>query len=348
MYPQSTSWEEELRTGIVEFEKRYRGADYSPDDVVIGPGVAGVLSVLHYAILEEGDEVISVDPSHYLTGPTIYWPYIGAKVVPCRTLEFENWKPDLDEMKKKITSRTKAIFVNNPNNPTGAVYDDKTLRGIVNMAGQNNIPVISDEIYGLITYDDVKAASVSSLAREVPVIMLSGMSKVFMRTGWRVGYMCIHDPNDQLKDVTEVIKKVSKMYGQGSTCIPTPILVAAAKSYRYAVDHGIREIDSMIRELQVRRDYTIRRFLQIGGVSCDKPKGALYAFPRIKGIGELWANDIDFLIDLLKEEGVVFDPGSSYGRFGGSHFRTLIMPKIEILENVYNRLEGFMRKRGVS
>jgi aspartate/methionine/tyrosine aminotransferase len=348
MYPSSTPWEKELKASIVKFEKKYRGVEYSPENVVLGPGVAGVLSVLHYAILEQGDEVITWDPSHHLVGPTKYWPYIGARPVPCRTLENEDWKPDLDEMQNKITSKTKAIFINSPNNPTGAIYDEKVLKGIVNVAGQHGIPVISDEIYGLITFDGAKAPSTPNLAPDVPVIMLSGMSKTFMRTGWRVGYICIHDPREAMKDATKVIKRVANMYGQGATCIPTPILAAAAKVYGEAVEKDLQEIDKMIRELQLRKDYTMKRFREMSGIACSDPKGALYAFPRVQGMKRIWQSDDDFMLDLLKEEGLVFDPGSSYGRLGESHFRTLIMPKIEILERVYNKLEKFLERKCVS
>jgi len=345
MYAQSTPWEKELKASIVKFEKRYRGVDYLPENVVLGPGVAGVLSVLHYAILDQGDEVVTWDPSHHLVGPTIYWPYLGAKAVPCRTLENEGWTPDLDEMRKRITSRTKAIFINSPNNPTGAVYEQRLLKQIVNIAGQHDLPIISDEIYGLITFDGIQAPSTAIISGEVPVIMLSGMSKMFMRTGWRVGYICIHDPKDSLKDVVKTIRKVGAMYGQGSTCMPTPILSAAAKVYASAVEEGLEGTRDMIRELQLRKDYTMKRFRDIASIDCFEPKGALYAFPRVKGIGETWKNCIDFLLDLLNQEGLIFDPGSAYGRLGESHFRTLIMPKIEILEKVYDKLEHFLKKK---
>jgi len=348
MYPSSSPWEKELKRSIVEFEKKYRSVEYSPDNVILGPGVAAVMSILHYAMLEQGDEVVTWDPSHHLAAPTNYWPYIGAKPVACRTLEEENWKPDLEDAKTKIGEKTKAIFVNSPNNPTGSVYDQKTLREIAGLAAQHRIPIISDEIYGLITFDGTKAHSMPALNSEVPVIMLSGMSKIFMRPGWRVGYMCIHDPRDTLRDVIQVIRKVAKMYGHGTTCIPTPILGAAYRVYNDAVQKGLQESAQMVEELQQRKAYTMKRLNQISGVKCSDPKGALYAFPRILGIGKVWKTDNDFLLDFLREEGVIFDPGSSYGRLGEYHIRTLIMPTIDTLETIYNRLEGFLARRGAA
>jgi aspartate/methionine/tyrosine aminotransferase len=346
MYPQSTTFEKDLRIAVAEFEKRFRDVEYSPDAIVVAPGTAAVMAVLHYALLDQGDEVVTWDPSHHLTGPTRYWSYLGATAVPCRTLEEEDWKPDVDEMKKKITTRTKAIFVNSPNNPTGAVYDEKVLREIINVAAQYDIPMISDEIYGLITLDGVKSPSVSTLSEEVPVIMLSGMSKIFMRTGWRVGYMCIHDPTGSMKDATKSIKKVAKMYGHGTTCMPTPILAAAAKVYAEAVEQGLSESYSMIHELELRRNYTMKRFGEMSGITCRKPMGALYAFPRIQGIGKVWRNDKEFLLDLLEEEGLLLDSGSAYGTLGEGHVRLLLMPKMEILEKVYDGLDRFLKKRG--
>jgi aspartate/methionine/tyrosine aminotransferase len=348
MYPYSTSWEKDLRAAIAEFEKKYRGGKYSLENMALAPGLASALAVLHYALLDQGDEVVAPDPSHYLTGPTRYWPYLGAKVIQYRTVEDEDWKPDLDDMKNRITNRTKAIFVNSPNNPTGAVYDEKMLRKIINIAAQYNIPLISDEIYGLITYDGVKSPSMPTLSKDVPVIMLSGMSKFFMRTGWRVGYLCIHDPTGTMAEVTKVIRKVATMYGHGSTCIPTPILVAATRVYMHAVERGLPETDRMIQELESRRNYTMKRFSEISSISCRNPKGALYAFPRINGIGKTWKTDQDFMLDLLKEEGVLMDTGSAYGNLGESHVRTLLLPKMEILEKVYNKLEEFLKKRGAA
>jgi len=281
MYPVSSPWEKELRNAIVAFESKYRGVEYGPDNIVIAPGVAAVMSLLHYAILEQGDEVVTWDPSHHLAAPTKYWPYFGAKPVACRTLEEEDWKPDIDDMEKKISRKTKAIFVNNPNNPTGAVYSEKSLKEIINVASQYDIPVISDEIYGLITFDGVKAPSMPTLSNDVPIIMLSGMSKIFMRTGWRVGYMCIHDPKQNLVEVTKAINKVSKAYGHAPSCIPTPILGAASKVYQDAVDNGLQESGEMINELQRRKAYTMKRFNEMKGIKCSDPKGALYAFPRV-------------------------------------------------------------------
>jgi len=348
MYPPSSPWEMNLRNAIVQFEKKYRGVGYSPDDIIVAPGVAAVMSLLHYAILEQGDEVISWNPSHYLAAPTKYWPYIGAKPIVCKTLEEEDWKPDIDDLRKRITARTKAIFVNSPNNPTGAVYDDKVLKEIINIAGQHEIPIISDEIYGLITFGGVEAHSMPTLSKDVAIIMLSGMSKIFMRPGWRVGYMCIHDPRGNLEEVRKAIKKIAKAYGHGPSCMPTPILGAASRIYEDAVENGLQESAEMIKELERRKTYTMKRFNQMKGVKCSDPKGALYAFPRILGIGKAWKTDTEFLLDLLKEEGVMFDPGSSYGTLGESHIRTLTMPKIEILETVYNKLEHFLAKRGTA
>ena len=351
MYTEDRPWVlKELRTAIAEFENKYRGVEYSSENIVVAPGVAGALKVLHYAILEEGDEVVMLDPSHTLSRPTSYWSYLRAKPVACMTLEEENWKPDLSDMSKKISRKTKAIFINNPANPTGTVYDEKMIEEIVNVAGQHDIPVICDEIYGLITFDGTEATSVAKLSGEVPVLTLSGMSKIFMRTGWRVGYICIHDPNGSLTDVTRSIKKVAQSYGHGTDCIPTPILAAASRVYKNAVENGLQGTESMdmVRELQIRRDYTMKRFSEMGGVSCSNPKGACFAFPKIHGIGKVWRTDNDFLLDLVKEQGVVFAPGSIFGKLGQAHVRTLLLPKLEILEKVYNKLEEFLKKRGAS
>lgn len=344
MYPEQTPWRDELRKAISSFEKRYRNMDYDPEDIIIGPGVAGCFQILHYSLLEPGDEIVVVEPAHYLTGPTSYWHYFQAKVVTSPCSEENNWDPILEELPTKITEKTKGIVIVNPNNPTGAVYTEKALKEIVEIASEYNILIISDEIYGLITFDGVISEPTSKFAKDVPVITLGGISKIFMRPGWRVGYICIHDPENKISELSRVIKRVSGLYGHGMTAIPTPILYAATKAFTGSIEAGLE----MTKKLQVRRDYVMKRIEEIEGMKCVKPKGSLYAFPKVEEISKIWRSDEEFMIELLKEENVLFNPGSGYGPSGNRHFRLLLLPEISILDEALTKLERFLKRKRIS
>ena len=341
MYPEQSPWRDELRKEISNFEIRYRNIRYDPDDITIGPGVAGCFQILHYSLLEPGDEIIVIEPAHYLLGPTSYWYHFKSRALTSPCSEDEEWDPRIEELQPKITNRTKGIVIVNPNNPTGAVYSDRAMRGIVDIAGENDLPIISDEIYGLLTFDDIIAKPTAEIAKDVPVIALSGMSKIFMRPGWRVGYMCFHDPEGKISELTKVIKKVAGLYGHGITSISTPILYAATKAFQGSIDAGIE----MTKKLQNRRDDTMRRIDEIDGVTCVKPKGALYAFPKVDEIGKTWKTDEQFMLDLFKEKDVLFNLGSGYGPSGFGHFRLLLLPEQKIIDEALDKLEEFLKKK---
>ena len=285
--------------------------------------------------------MVILEPAHYFGGPTSYWHYFQANKVTSSCPEENNWEPDTDELRKKITDKTKGIVLVNPNNPTGAIFSEKILRDIVDIAGEYEVPLVSDEIYGLLTFDDNVAIPTAKIARDVPVIVLNGISKIFMRTGWRMGHICFHDPDDRISELTSVVKKIATMYGHGTTCIPTPILYAAIEAYRGPIDEGLK----MSKELGRRRDVVMRRIKEIDGVSCVKSKGSLYTFPKVEQIGNLWKTDEEFMLELIKEENILFNLGSSYGPSGSGHFRLLLLPDIEILEDALTRLESFLKRR---
>ena len=339
MYPEQSPWRDELRKAISIYEKRYRNIKYDPEDVIIGPGVSGCFQILHYSLLESGDEMVVIEPAHYLLGPTSYWSYFQSRVLTSPCSEEEEWEPLVEELRSKITGRTKGIVIVNPNNPTGAVYSERALKEIVNLAGENDLPIISDEIYGLITFDGIVAKPTAEIAKDVPVIALSGMSKIFMRTGWRVGYICFHDPEGRISELSRVTKRVAGLYGHGITAMPTPILLAATKAFQGSIDAGIE----MTKKLKVRRDHTMKRIQEIEGIACVKPKGTLYCFPKVHEIGKTWKTDEEFMLELLKEENVLFNRGSRYGDSGFGHFRLLLLPDQRIIDEALNRLEHFLR-----
>ena len=241
MYSSSTRWPEELRSAISEFEASCRGVVCTADDVIVSPGIAGCYQLLHHALLDAGDEVLAPTPSHYMWGPSSYLTYLGAKVVESWGDEANGWQPDLDQIRSRVTDRTKMILLDHPNNPTGVIYTEDTLRGILSIAAERNIAVVSDEIYSTIVFDGGRLSSLAQLAGDTPVILMHGLSKAFRKPGWRVGYMVIHDPAGKSRELSTVLNKLSRFYGHGSTTIPTPIMVAAARLLREQTTGGLQD-----------------------------------------------------------------------------------------------------------
>ena len=325
----------ELREAVCEKEKRYNDVDITPEDVIITTGVSEAISFLMGALLEPGDEVL-------VPGPT-YPPYIsyakfyGAKPVPYRTVEEEGWKPDVDDMRSKITDRTKLIVLVNPNNPCGALYDAGTVKEILDLAGEHGLPVASDEIYDRIVFDG-EFKSTAALSKDVPVIGLNGFSKVYLMTGWRLGYIYFWDPEGALAELKEAIVKLARI----RICPNTPVQLAGVAAIRGPQDH----VAEMVRKLRERRDLAFKRLNEIEGISTAKPEGAFYIFPRVEGIGSVWKSDKEFVLEFLREKKVLLVHGSGFcPTYGQGHFRAVFLPPPEVLEEAFNRLEEFMRAR---
>ncbi len=322
----------ELREAICEKEKKIGGINILPENVIISNGVSeGILMVLG-ALVEQGEQILVPGPTYpsYIS----YAGFFGGEPVQYRTSEENGWQPDLDDLRSKITDLTRAIVVINPNNPCGALYDKKIVKAIVDLAGEYNIPLISDEIYDQIAYD--KSVSTASVAKDVPVIGLNGFSKVYLMTGWRLGYVYFYCQEDNtLEELREHIIKEARIRLSANT----PVQKAAVEALRGPQDH----IRRMVDKLRKRRDYSHKRLNEIDGISCAKPKGAFYFFPKIDGIGSKWKNDMAFVRDLLEKTGVVFVHGSGFGiAYGSGHFRGVFLPPIETLEKTFDRLDDFM------
>jgi alanine-synthesizing transaminase len=340
MYPQLTTLQQELREAICIFEKKHNGVHCTPDDCILTPGIAGAIQVVHYSLFDCGKEVLILEPCHYYDPPTTYFGLFGTKVSGSRCLEGENWQPDLDELRKKINKNTIAISMDHPVNPTGAVYEEKKLRQIIDLAGEYNIPLIADEMYRLITFESREVKSIARLASDVPVIIVNGMSKLFMCPGWRVGYICIHDPGNKISKLTKNMKTWSNYYGHATNAIPTPILYAANKIFQGPFDESMK----MVKETEKRKNYTMKKLSEIQGVSCVEPKATLYAFPRIDAIGKVWKTEDKFMIHLLDEQGVAFFPGLKFGSSGFGHIRTLVQRSEQEQDEAYSKLDAFLKK----
>jgi len=325
---------QELREAICEKEKRVNSVEILPENVIITAGVSEAIQMIMAAIVDEGTEILVPGPSYppYVS----YVNFFGGKPVPYRTVEENGWQPDIDDLKSKIGDKTRVIVVINPNNPTGALYSEKILKKIVDLAGEYNIPLLSDEIYDRIVYEK-GFVSTPYVAKDVPVIGLNGFSKTYLMTGWRLGYVYFHDSHGRLNELKECVEKEARIRLSANT----PIQKAAVTALRGPENH----IKEMVKKLRERRDYSWKRLNKIKGISCAKPEGAFYVFPKVDEIGSKWKTDEQFVLHLLEETGVLLVHGSGFGApHGSGHFRGVFLPPIETLEIAYDRLEQFMSK----
>ncbi len=324
----------ELRQAISEKEKKINGANISADDVVVTSGISEGIQMVMGALLDAGDEIL-------LPGPT-YPPYIsyakffGGKPVTYETVEENGWQPNTDDLRSKISAKTRGIAIINPNNPCGALYEEKIVKQILDLAGEYDLPVLSDEIYDRIIYTK-KFVGTSHLAKDVPVIGLNGFSKVYLMTGWRLGYMYFQDQDGKLQELKHCIQKEGRI----RICANTPVQKAGVTALNGPQDH----IKDLVERLRQRRDYAWKRANEIEGMSCTKPEGAFYVFPNIHAVGSKWKTDMEFALELLKETGVLFVHGSGFDpTYGAGHVRGVFLPPIEILEQAFAEVERFMEK----
>ncbi|MCL2143113.1 MAG: aminotransferase class I/II-fold pyridoxal phosphate-dependent enzyme [Methanomassiliicoccaceae archaeon] len=323
----------ELRKAIVDREHEKHGVKIDANDVFVTSGVSEAANVLMGTFLENGDEMLVPGPGY--PSYTQYVRYFGGKPVAYRQMEEENWQPDIDMIRKRITKRTKGIIVVNPNNPTGAVYPERSIREIGDIAAEHKIPLISDEVYDKITFDG-KFFSASRLPSDVSRIILNGFSKVNLMPGWRVGYGYYMDASGMLDEIFEGMMRQLRL----RICSNVPCQWAAKASLQGPQDY-ITEMNGKLKE---RASFTYKRLNEIPGISVEKGKGSMFMFPKVELTK--WKDDMEFVLDLLKTEGVVVVNGSGFcEEFGGSHFRTITLPPLPVLEEAYDKLERFMIKR---
>lgn len=330
----------ELREAIRSREKRRNNVDYGPDDVCVTTGISESISMLYASALEAGDEVLVAGPS--------YPPYISlarlhnAKPLPYRCKEESGWQPDADDLRRRITPRTRMIVLVNPNNPTGSVWGRRVVEAIGGLAAEysKQLFLVSDEIYDELTFD-VKHNATANLVKDVPLVTLNGLSKVHLAPGWRVGWTMWRDHNRALEEIRRAYMNQARL----RICASSVSQYGAVAALNGPQDH----VAETVAKLKRRRDLAHHRLNEIPGLSCAKPEGAFYAFPRIKVLeepGAPWRNDKDFVLDLLREAHVLTVHGSGFdSTFGANHFRIVILPPEEVLTRAFDAVEKHLKRR---
>ena len=319
----------ELREAIAKKEHN-KGLSVTADDILVTNGVSEGLDMIISSIVEEGDEVL-------LPGP--YYPPYASYVrlhggIPVEfAVDLNNSTPDIEDVRSKITQKTVAICLISPNNPTGVVFNEKTLKELVDVANENNLYIICDEIYDQIVFDE-KFVGIGKVAGSSPVILLNGFSKVHLMSGWRIGYMAFNN-SPQLDSIRENLPRLARVRIASNL----PVQYAAIESLNGPQEY----IADFVSELKKRRDLVVKRLNSIPGLSCTNPKGAFYAFPKIEH--SKYGSDKEFVLELLNSKGVLTVHGSGFGtKYGSGHFRLVFLPDLQTLDSALNKIEEFVNQ----
>ncbi|GAA1530231.1 alanine-synthesizing transaminase [Microbacterium ginsengiterrae] len=307
---------------------------FGPDDVFLGNGVSELITMTMQALLDEGDEVLIPAPDYPLW--TAMTSLADGTPVHYVCDEANGWQPDLEDIRSKVTPRTKAIVIINPNNPTGAVYSREVLQGLVQIARENELLILSDEIYDRILFDDAVHIPTATLAPDLLCLTFNGLSKTYRVAGYRSGWVVITGPQQHAKGFLEGITLLAST----RLCpnVPAQHAVQAALG-------GIQSIDALIApsgRLHEQRDIAWQGLESIPGVSCVKPQGALYAFPRLDPEVHEIHDDEKFVYDLLIAERILLVQGTGFNWPTPDHFRVVTLPEPRVLGDAIERLGNFL------
>ncbi|AJE80984.1 MULTISPECIES: pyridoxal phosphate-dependent aminotransferase [Streptomyces] len=319
--------------------QRYQqlGLDVDVEDVYLGNGVSELVSMAVQALIEDGDEVLIPAPDFPLW--TAVTTLSGGRPVHYLCDESADWYPDLADMAAKITDRTRAVVLINPNNPTGAVYPKEIVEGILELARRHHLMVFADEIYDQILYDGAVHHSAAALAAEsgdLVVLTFSGLSKTYRVAGFRSGWLVVTGPREQARDYLEGLTMLASM----RLCpnAPAQYAIQAALGGR----QSIQALTAPGGRLHEQRDRAWQRLNEIPGVSCVKPKGALYAFPRLDPKVHAVHDDERFVLDLLLREKIQVVQGTGFNWPRPDHFRILTLPHADDLDAAIGRIGRFL------
>jgi alanine-synthesizing transaminase len=305
------------------------------DNIYIGNGVSELIQMITQALLNNDDEVLIPAPDYPLWTASV--KLAGGNPVHYLCDEEQDWFPNIDDIKSKITSKTKALVLINPNNPTGAVYSDDLLKQLIDIAREHKLLLLSDEIYEKILYDGVTHTSIASLCDDVPMITFNGLAKTYRAAGLRMGWMVLSGKTSAMDDLSKGLDILSSM----RLCANVPAQYAIQQALG-----GVQSIDNLINpggRLYEQRDIAWRGLNAIEGISCKKPKGALYAFAKVDTAHFNVKNDEQMMFDLLKAEKILLVHGRAFNWPEPDHFRLVFLPNKDDLTDAMQKMQRFFK-----
>jgi aspartate/methionine/tyrosine aminotransferase len=319
----------ELRQAIVKKES-LKGLSITVEDVLVTNGISEGLDMVAASIVEPNSEILM--PGPYYPPYASYVKFYGGKPIEFRLTE--DGTPDLDDIKSKITSKARALCIINPNNPTGEVFNSKSLKQLIDVAAEHDMYIICDEIYDKLVFDQ-EFTGIGKVAKDAAVILLNGFSKVYLMTGWRCGYICMNSDCQKLENIRNNIPKLARVRIAANLPVQKAAVAALQGPQSY--------IAKTVTKLKKRRDLVVKRLNEIHGISCKLPNGAFYTFPKI--LLNRWKDDKDFVLDLLNKTGILTVHGSGFGELGKGHFRIVYLPNEQVLQEAMDKLSNFINSK---
>lgn len=324
------------RKAIMQYAQLKQIPNVSIEDVYTGNGVSELINLCMSALLDNGDEILIPSPDYPLW--TACATLAGGKVVHYLCDEQSDWYPDLEDIKKKINSRTKAIVIINPNNPTGALYPREILQQIVEIARKHQLILFSDEIYDRLVMDEEEHVSIASLAPDLFCVTFSGLSKSHMIAGFRIGWMVLSGNKSMAKDYIEGINMLSNM--RLCSNVPAQSIVQTALGGHQSVKDYIIPGGRIYEQ----REYIYKALTDIPGITAVKPKAAFYIFPKLDVKKFNIINDEKFALDLLREKHILIIHGGGFNWKQPDHFRVVYLPRVEVLEQASKKIADFLSR----
>ena len=322
------------RKAVMQYYQQVNVPDLEIDDIYLGNGVSELIVMALQALLNDGDEVLVPAPDFPLWTAAV--SLAGGKAVHYLCDEGANWYPDVEDIASKVSDRTKAVVIINPNNPTGSVYPRDILESIAEIARQHGLLLMSDEIYDKILYDDAVHVPVASVAPDLLCLTFSGLSKAYRVAGFRSGWMAVSGPKAHARSYIEGLNILANL----RLCANVPAqhaIQTALGGYQ-----SIRELIMPGGRLLEQRNKAYELLNQLPGVSCVKPMGSLYVFPRLDPKVYPIANDESFVLQLLRHEKILVVQGSGFSWPGTDHIRIVTLPRVDELEHAVDRIGAFL------
>lgn len=321
------------RKAIMQYAQLKGIPNVTVDDIYTGNGVSELINLCMSALLDNGDEILIPSPDYPLW--TACANLAGGKAVHYICDEQSDWNPDMEDIKRKITDKTKAIVIINPNNPTGALYPREILQQIVDVAREHQLIIFSDEIYDRLVMDDEKHISIASMAPDLFCVTYSGLSKSHMIAGFRIGWMILSGNKRIAKDYIEGIKMLSNM--RLCSNVPAQSIVQTALGGHQSVNDYVVPGGRLYEQ----REFIYNALTDIPGITCVKPKAAFYMFPKIDIEKFNITDDEKFALDLLRDKKILLIHGGGFNWKQPDHFRVVYLPRIEVLKEAARKIADF-------